>query len=273
MGKSIFGQYERQDKISNITHPLLSQNSTTRPVFLEPKLSSMRDDLCSWFLQLVLWKTCFYLQNECRARSSSFEILAFLMYHPGIFLSWLDRNLLSLEAKSDISIQCNKNIFWYLKFMDHPWLTRGTMDKTSPKSSFSVKQCQPLAARPFWDQLDGVHQRLSPNSGSRLGFRVWQLIMNSKSKCRSIPSIWMLWILCRSCAEFFGCMVNLSPSPTKTGSSFSVLWIHLKEPWLNIVTVDADSLLPQCSVNLRKSEYVWISDRVLTSVPIWDFQF
>ena len=114
----------------------------------------------TWFLQLVLWKTCFYLQNECRARSSSFEILAFLMYHPGIFLSWLDRNLLSLEAKSDISIQCNKNIFWYLKFMDHPWLTRGTMDKTSPKSSFSVKQCQPLAARPFWDQLDGVHERL-----------------------------------------------------------------------------------------------------------------
>ena len=114
----------------------------------------------TWFLQLVLWKTCFYLQNECRAHSSSSEILAFLMYHPGIFLSWLDRNLLSLEAKSDISIQCNKNIFWYLKFMDHPWLTRGTMDKTSPKSSFSVKQCQPLAARPFWDQLDGVHERL-----------------------------------------------------------------------------------------------------------------
>ena len=125
------------------------QNSTTSSVLFEPKLSSLRDDLCTWFFQLVLWKTCFYLQNECRARSSSFEILAFLMYHPGIFLSWLDRNLLSLEAKSDISIQCNKNIFWYLKFMDHPWLTRGTMDKTSPKSSFSVKQCQPLAALPF----------------------------------------------------------------------------------------------------------------------------
>ena len=128
----------------------ISQNSITRSVFLEPRLSSMRGSLSSWFFQLVLWKTLLLSSIwVIRACSSSSEILAFLMYHPGIFLSWLDRNLLSLEAKADISIQCNKNIFWYLKFMDHPWLTRGTMGKTSPKSSFSVKQCQPLAALPF----------------------------------------------------------------------------------------------------------------------------
>ena len=86
------------------------QNSTTSSVLFEPKLSSLRDDLCTWFFQLVLWKTCFYLQNECRARSSSSEILALLMYHPGIFLSWLDLNSLLLEVKSDISIPSNKNI-------------------------------------------------------------------------------------------------------------------------------------------------------------------
>ena len=41
-------------------------------------------------------------------------------------------------------------------FLVHPWLTRGTMDKTSsPKSSFSVKQCQPLAALPFGLNLMG----------------------------------------------------------------------------------------------------------------------
>ena len=81
----------------------------------------------------------------------------------------------------------------------------------------------------FWDQLNGIHDRLSPNSGSRWGFRMWQLIMNSRSRWRSISSIWMLWILCRSCAELFGSRWISRPLRSKLGTL--------------LVTADADSLL------------------------------
>ena len=81
----------------------------------------------------------------------------------------------------------------------------------------------------FWAQLDGIHERLSPNSGSRWGFTVWQLIMNSRSRWRSISSIWMLWILCRSCAELFGSQWISRPLRSKLGAL--------------LVTADADSLL------------------------------
>ena len=81
----------------------------------------------------------------------------------------------------------------------------------------------------FWAQSDGIHKRLSTNSGSRWGFRVWQLIMNSRSRWRSISSIWMLWILCRSCAEFFGSRWISRPLRPKLGAL--------------LVTADANSLL------------------------------
>ena len=55
-----------------------------------------------------------------------------------------------LKSNQIYQFQVIRIFVWYLKSVVHPWLTRGTMDKTSsPKSSFSVKQCQPLAALPF----------------------------------------------------------------------------------------------------------------------------
>ena len=137
------------------------QNSTTSSVLFEPKLSSLRDDLCTWFFQLVLWKTCFYLQNECRARSSSSEILALLMYHPGIFLSWLDLNSLLLEVKSDISIPSNKNICLIFEVCGS-----SLADKRDNGQNFITKViilCQKMSTisrTAFWAQLDGIHERL-----------------------------------------------------------------------------------------------------------------
>ena len=165
-----------------------------------------------------------------------------------------------------------------MKSVVHPWLTRGTMDKTSsPKSSFSVKQCQPLAALPF-----GINWMGFTRDGRRI------LGRDEVSQCDN----WS-WILGLEAAQFhrsecyefcavvvLSCLAHgesLAP-PTKIRSSFSDCWC-----WFS----------SQCSVNLRKSEcvwipdrtltfvwipdrmltFVWISDRVLTFVPIWDFQF
>ena len=54
-----------------------------------------------------------------------------------------------LKSNQISQFQVIRIFLWYLKYGVHPWLTRGTMDKNSPKSSFSVKQCQPLAALPI----------------------------------------------------------------------------------------------------------------------------
>ena len=103
----------------------------------------------------------------------------------------------------------------------------------------------------FWAQFDGIHERLSLNSGSRWGFRVWQLIMNSRSRCRSISSIWMLWILCRSCAELFGSRWISRPLRPKLGAL--------------LVTADADSLLSARSTSGKVNMFGSLIKRGLLS--------
>ena len=127
------------------------------------------------------------------------------------------------------------------------------MDKTSsPKSSFSVKQCQPLAALPFglnWmgftrecRRFLGQDEVAECDSWSRiLGLDTAQF---HRSECYEFCAVVVLSFL-----------VNLSPPPIKTRSSFSACWC-----WFS----------SQCSVNLRKSECVWIPDRTLTFVWIPD---
>ena len=103
----------------------------------------------------------------------------------------------------------------------------------------------------FWAQLDRIHERLSPNSGSRWGFTVWQLIMNSRSRCRSISSIWMLWSLCRSCAELFGSRWISRPLRSKLGAL--------------LVTADADSLLSARSTSGKVNMFGSLIKRGLLS--------
>ena len=103
------------------------------------------------FYSLYSEKPCFYLQYEYFERAvlllKSWPSWCIILRFFFLGLIWTHCHLKSNQISQ---FQVIRIFFLYLKSVLHPWLTRGTMDKTSsPKSSFSVKQCQPLAALPF----------------------------------------------------------------------------------------------------------------------------